>query len=207
MESTHPAIPAPVPPARPDAVPSGHPVAGARAIWAIGVFELVKTVLFVAAAAGVYHLINRDTEVELRKLVRAFRLSGDGHFVRMFLDRAHLLDPYKLRITLVLLLYAALHATEGFGLLMRKRWAEYVTVVTTALPIPYELFLLVHRTTHSPVADLVPREQLLPAVFAEHLFVLKIVVLFINVGIVWFLLLHLIRSRARPAAAAVPFGG
>ena len=59
-------------------------------------------------------------------------------------------------------LYAGLFATEGFGLLLRKRWAEYFTIVTTGGLIPLEIFEL-----------------------ARHFTVTKLAVAFVNVLIVW----------------------
>jgi uncharacterized membrane protein (DUF2068 family) len=61
-------------------------------------------------------------------------------------------------------LYAGLFATEGLGLLRRKRWAEYFTIVTTGGLIPLEIFEL-----------------------ARHFTVTKLVVLFVNVLIVCYL--------------------
>ena len=148
-----------------------------------------------------FHLVHRDTQVELIKLLHVFRINGDWRFVKAALVKADLIDPYKVRISIILIVYAALHATEGLGLLLRKRWAEYFTVIMTALPIPYELFLMIHRTTHSHVAQVLPEDQRVPALFAEHLFVLKLAVFVINVAIVCYLASHLIRtSRAHEAA-------
>src|SRR2546423_4524915 len=43
--------------------------------------------------------------------------------------------------------YAALEATEGVGLAMRRRWAEYLTVIATGILIPYEAYEVVTRPT------------------------------------------------------------
>lgn len=43
--------------------------------------------------------------------------------------------------------YALLEGTEGVGLAMRRRWAEYLTVIATGVLIPYELYEVVHRLT------------------------------------------------------------
>ncbi len=43
--------------------------------------------------------------------------------------------------------YALLEGTEGVGLAMRKRWAEYLTVVATGALIPFEAYEVVHRVT------------------------------------------------------------
>ena len=43
--------------------------------------------------------------------------------------------------------YAALEATEGIGLAMRRRWAEYLTVIATGILIPYEAYEVVRHVT------------------------------------------------------------
>ena len=45
------------------------------------------------------------------------------------------------------ILYAALEATEGVGLAMRRRWAEYLTVIATGILIPYEAYEVVLHAT------------------------------------------------------------
>jgi uncharacterized membrane protein (DUF2068 family) len=45
------------------------------------------------------------------------------------------------------ILYAALEATEGVGLAMRRRWAEYLTVIATGVLIPYEAYEVIARPT------------------------------------------------------------
>ena len=81
--------------------------------------------------------------------------------------------------------YAALLLTEGTGLLMRKHWAEYFTVITTAALIPLEVYEL-----------------------ANHFSWGKILVLIVNVAILVYLVARLRKRRAAPershAPAAVP---
>jgi uncharacterized membrane protein (DUF2068 family) len=43
--------------------------------------------------------------------------------------------------------YALLEGTEGVGLAMRRRWAEYLTVLATGILIPYEAYEVVHHIT------------------------------------------------------------
>ena len=50
-------------------------------------------------------------------------------------------------IALSAIAYAALEATEGIGLAMRRRWAEYLTVIATGILIPYEAYEVVTRPT------------------------------------------------------------
>jgi uncharacterized membrane protein (DUF2068 family) len=41
--------------------------------------------------------------------------------------------------------YAGVFLVEGVGLLLRRRWAEYLTVIATASLLPLELYELVER--------------------------------------------------------------
>ena len=43
--------------------------------------------------------------------------------------------------------YAALEATEGVGLAMQRRWAEYLTVIATGILIPYEAYEVIRHPT------------------------------------------------------------
>jgi uncharacterized membrane protein (DUF2068 family) len=63
--------------------------------------------------------------------------------------------------------------TEGLGLLLRKHWAEYFTIISTGLFIPLEIYELIHRFT-----------------------ILKLAVTIINVLIVWYLVAR-VRSRSK----------
>jgi uncharacterized membrane protein (DUF2068 family) len=50
-------------------------------------------------------------------------------------------------IALAAFAYALLEGTEGVGLAKRRRWAEYLTVLATAVLIPFEAYEVFHRPT------------------------------------------------------------
>jgi len=50
-------------------------------------------------------------------------------------------------LALSAIVYAALEATEGVGLAMRRRWAEYLTVIATGILIPYEAYEVISHPT------------------------------------------------------------
>jgi len=43
------------------------------------------------------------------------------------------------------IVYALLEGTEGVGLALRRRWAEYLTVIATGILIPYEAYEVVRH--------------------------------------------------------------
>ena len=76
---------------------------------------------------------------------------GVGHsIILQLLLRALLYIGSFNHITLLAIsamVYAALEATEGVGLAMRRRWAEYLTVIATGILIPYEAYEVIMHPT------------------------------------------------------------
>ncbi len=176
-------------------------------IFLIAVFDLVKAVLFLVAAAGIFHLVDRNTHVELTRLLHAFRLKGDHEFVRGLLLKTDVItDADKRILTGVLLLYTAMYAVEGVGLLLRRRWAEYFAVAMTAIPLPFEVHTLLHHATHLQSSNLLASDPTVPVLLHSQVFVLKFAVLIINAGIVWYLLHHLQRTAKLPRMAVIAQG-
>jgi len=52
------------------------------------------------------------------------------------------------------LLYGLLELVEGVGLFMRKRWAEWLTVIATSLLIPVEIYELANPPSWLKAAGL-----------------------------------------------------
>ena len=58
-------------------------------------------------------------------------------------------------IGIVALAYAAIFATEGTGLWLRKHWAEWFTVVATGSLIPVEVYEVFHKFNWLKVGALI----------------------------------------------------
>jgi uncharacterized membrane protein (DUF2068 family) len=75
--------------------------------------------------------------------------AGDNVIVQLLLKVLVLVGNFS-HITLLAvgaIAYALLEGTEGVGLAMRRRWAEYLTVIATGILIPYEAYEVIHRAT------------------------------------------------------------
>ena len=96
---------------------------------------------------------------------QVLRVDPDNRYIHGLLLRIFRVTPKQLKeLSLGTLIYAGLFTTEGVGLLLRKRWAEYFTIITTSVLIPLEIFEL-----------------------ARHFTVTKLIVACVNVLIVWYL--------------------
>ncbi len=191
------------------AVPSGAAAAkraGNQALMFIAVFKLLKALLFFAVAFGLLRMIHKDTAVELTKFVHVFRLDSDRAYIRTLLTKAtDIKDQQKMFGGIAAAFSGLMFCIEGIGLLLRKKWAEYFTVILTSCGIPIELYEVFHRTAHvarHPVLEqIVPEEQRAAFVF-DKMMLLKIGALLLNSLIVWFLISHLKRTRRNEEALA-----
>jgi uncharacterized membrane protein (DUF2068 family) len=160
--------------ARRDARLVGKPdrAAAPAALWLIGAFKLAKGLILVVVGLGTLHLVHRDLSETAVAITRRFHLNPANRYLDLALSRFLSLDARQLRqISAGTFCYAALLLTEGVGLLLRKRWAEYFTVIVTGSFIPLELYELTRRISTT-----------------------RVIVLAINVAIVWYLVAVLRRS-------------
>jgi uncharacterized membrane protein (DUF2068 family) len=154
---------------------------GHGALWLIGGFKLVKGLLLLAMALGALHLLHKDVAYQVRTWVAQLRVDPDNRLVDKAIGLLIPLDDRHLRaISAGTFFYAALLLTEGIGLLLRRRWAEYLTVVVTGSFIPLELYEL-----------------------WRHLTVTRLAIIVINVAIVRYLVGVLHRGTPEPHPVTV----
>jgi uncharacterized membrane protein (DUF2068 family) len=152
---------------------SGPSAQSSSVLILIGVFKLAKAILLIVAGIGAIRLLHKDVAGTVIHWTRVLRVDPDNRFVHGALTRVFRVTPQQLKeLSVGTFIYAGLFATEGMGLLLRKRWAEYFTLVTTGGFIPLEIYELLHRFS-----------------------VAKVVITLINVLIVWYLAMR-VRSRA-----------
>lgn len=109
----------------------------------IAAFKLAKAIVLLILAGQVLYLLRPGA---LDRLVGRFAELPVAagwqpmmHALNWLMD----LSPHKIMLAAALACtYAVLYATEGIGLWLQKRWAEYLTTVATASLIPFEIWEL-----------------------------------------------------------------
>lgn len=130
--------------------------AGHKGLYLVGLFKLSKAIFFTTVGAGALHLMHRNIGDLLMRLIDSLPIDPEGRVVSMLMDKADLIDAHDLRrIGAGAFIYALLCLVEGTGLVLRKTWAEYFTVVLTAMGLPVEGFEILHRFTWFKVGALV----------------------------------------------------
>jgi uncharacterized membrane protein (DUF2068 family) len=140
-------------------------------IFLIGLFKLFKGISLLIIGFGLLHLVHRNVASVMQHWIEVMRVDPDNRFVHRVIARIFRVTPKQLReLSAGTFLYSAIFLTEGSGLLTRKRWAEYMTVISTSLFIPLEVYEIYHRFTW-----------------------LKVAVTIVNLLIVWYLALRIKR--------------
>jgi uncharacterized membrane protein (DUF2068 family) len=172
-----PADQAPVP-------PRGRALRQLTILRVLAVERVVRALVLIAAGYGVYRFESAQTALRgsFGQLIPATRPLAD----RLGIDLDHssivsaatrALHAGHGTLTLVavgLLAYGLLELVEGVGLWLAKRWAEYLTVVATAVFIPYEVYeLFTSVTTTKLVTFLINVLVVIYLMVAKRLFGLR----------------------------------
>src|ERR1700687_4399468 len=117
-----------------------------RGLYLIAAFKIFKGLALLAVGIGALKLLHRDSAEIVQHWIDLLRVDPDNRYIHKLIEKIHLMDSRKLRqISAGTFFYSALLLTEGIGLALRKRWAEYFTVFVTASSIPLEIYELAKK--------------------------------------------------------------
>jgi uncharacterized membrane protein (DUF2068 family) len=141
---------------------------GSAGLLLIAAFKLLKGFLLLIVGIGALGLLHKDVPTELEHWVNLLRVDPDNYYIQKVLDKFSILDDRKLQeLSVGTFFYSALLLTEGVGLALRKRWAEYLTVIATSSLIPLEIYELVKHVTPAKVVLLVINTAVVVYLIAE----------------------------------------
>jgi uncharacterized membrane protein (DUF2068 family) len=144
-----------------------------RLIRLIALFKLVKAALLIAVGFGALHLLHKDLASVLQHWIARLSLDPGNRFVDRGLQKAANLTPDKIKgLGIVSFIYAGLFLTEGIGLWLVKRWAEWFSVIITTSLIPVEIYEIY-----------------------RHPSAIKCLVLIVNIAVVGYLLYRIRQER------------
>lgn len=120
-------------------------------IKVIIVERIVKSIVLIALAIGLLVAGEKGLLTSWAQYAQdQLNLGADDGVIAQLLLRLLLLIGTFSHVTILAIgaiLYALLEGTEGIGLAMRRRWAEYLTVIATGILIPYEAYEVIHHVT------------------------------------------------------------
>lgn len=139
----------------------------------VAAFKVLKAAALIVTGFGILKLVHHDVAATLQHWVARFGLDPGQHFAGHAIERATSIPHDKIRdFGIVSFIYAGLFLTEGIGLWLLKRWAEWFTVIITGSLLPVEMYEIARRPT-----------------------AVRISVLLINIAVVAYLLHRIITER------------
>lgn len=119
-------------------------------------FKLGQGLLLALVGTGLWILITKDPDAQVAHWLAALQIDTDNDFIRRLLSRLDAMSPVKFqRLGIGAFVYAALLLTEGTGLFLQKRWAEFLTILVTGSFLPFELLEVAKHFTLAPLALLI----------------------------------------------------
>lgn len=143
-------------------------------------YKVLLGLLEVAVAANLYSHIGGDSNESFTALAVSFNLDADNMVIAAAIKKAGMMGSNTFRaVTAAVFFFGAMNFIECAGLHLRQRWAEWATVITTGVFIPFELYGIIERVT-----------------------VLRAVILALNIAVVYYLAKHkeLFGKKALPRA-------
>jgi uncharacterized membrane protein (DUF2068 family) len=128
-----------------------------RGLMAIAALKFVNGFGLLAIGLGALHYLHGDIEKDVAHWMELLRADPHNRYLIWLLQKLSNVDEHRLRqLSVGTFFYSALFLLEGTGLALAKRWAEYLTIVTTASLMPLELYeIYVHLTWPRAVVFLV----------------------------------------------------
>jgi len=141
----------------------------------IAVFKVVKGLLLLFLGLGFLKLMHAEIATLFSLLIEALHLNADSRLIHALVLKVDALQPHTVLLAaLISLGYAVILLVEGVGLWLEFTWAAYLTVVSTSLLLPFELYETI-----------------------EQVSILRIGVLLLNLVIVLYLISQLKRHTLR----------
>jgi uncharacterized membrane protein (DUF2068 family) len=114
----------------------------------IAVFKLVESALLLVVGLGLLELIHAEIATLFSLLLEALHVNADAKLIHELVLQVDALQPHSVLVgALVSFGYAVLLLVEGLGLWLEFSWAEYLTVVSTSLLLPFELYDLMDQVS------------------------------------------------------------
>jgi uncharacterized membrane protein (DUF2068 family) len=122
----------------------------------IAIYKGIKTIGLIILAFMAFGLHREKTFDHLIQILEHLSLTDTNGLRWKLVELLEGMGPSKfVAIGIVALAYAAIFATEGTGLWLRKHWAEWFTVIATGSLVPVEIYEVLYRFSWLKLAALI----------------------------------------------------
>jgi len=111
------------------------------ALRTVAVFEVTKAAVVLLLGCGLFHLMHKNLDDVAERVVQVLHINPEGKLSNLFFELAsHTSDGNLWVLALGTLAYASLRLTEAYGLWREREWAQWFSLLSTALYLPPELY-------------------------------------------------------------------
>jgi uncharacterized membrane protein (DUF2068 family) len=111
-------------------------------------FKFVKGILLLLVGLGLLKLVHAEIATLFSLLIEALHIHADSRILHALVLKVDALQPHTVLVMGVISLgYAGLLLIEGVGLWLEVSWAAYLTVISTSLLLPFELYEVLQQVS------------------------------------------------------------
>lgn len=115
------------------------------ALRTIAMFEVTKATIVLLFGCALFHLVHKNLDDVAGYVVQVLHLDPEGKLSNLFVKLAgRSSDRNLLVLAMGALAYASVRLTEAYGLWREREWAQWLSLFSTALYLPPELYWIVH---------------------------------------------------------------
>ena len=115
---------------------------------AIAVFKFMKGALLLLTGIGLFKLMHAEIATWFSLLLEGLHVNADSRFIHALVLKVDELQPHTVLVAGIIGLgYAGLLLVEGVGLWLELAWAAWLTVLSTSLLLPVELYEVAKQVT------------------------------------------------------------
>lgn len=119
-------------------------------------FEVTKGAIVLLLGCGLFHLMHKNLDDVAERVVQVLHLNPEGKLTNLFCELAsHSSDRNLWVLALGTLAYASVRLTEAYGLWREREWAQWISLLSTALYLPPELYWMLGHPSWLKCAVLV----------------------------------------------------
>jgi uncharacterized membrane protein (DUF2068 family) len=129
-----------------DALDQRHFTKTSVVLRTIAMFEVTKAAIVLVLGCGLFHLMHKTLDDVAERVVQLLHVNPEGKLSNLFVELAsHASDRNLWVLALGTLAYASASATETYGLWREREWAQWFSLLSTALYLPPELYWILRH--------------------------------------------------------------